>query len=64
MELIGKHFIYKHAAGETLYVVSKPHRDSGYFECIAYKPISGSHHFIGSIQIFPTGYIKDRIFSF
>ena len=49
---IGETFDVHHAAGVTRYRVARPHRDAGYFECVAVAGLSGSHHFIGSIEIF------------
>jgi hypothetical protein len=50
--LIGTRFDHCHAAGVTRYQVDRPHRDAGYYECVAIRAVSGSHHFIGSIQVF------------
>lgn len=48
---IGNEFKLEHAAGVTLFKVDRPHRDYGYFECVAVAGLSGTHHFIGSIQV-------------
>ena len=50
--IIGQRFNHPHAAGVTRYQVDRPHRDAGYFQCVAIRGVEGSHHFIGSIQVF------------
>lgn len=50
--LVGERFNWQHAAGVTRFQVDRPHRDAGYFECVAVRGVSGAHHFIGSIQVF------------
>lgn len=60
-ELIGHIFDLRHAAGITRYRVMREHRDYGYFECVAVGAISGTHHFIGSIQIFSRSDIQERM---
>ena len=52
MTLLGQRFNRVHAAGVTRYQVDREHRDFGYFECVAIRGLSGTHHFIGSIQVF------------
>lgn len=49
---LGQRFNHRHAAGVTRYQVDREHRDSGYYECVAVRGVSGTHHFIGSIQVF------------
>lgn len=50
--LIGVEFDVRHGAGVTTYRVIRRHRDAGYFECEAVDGVFGSHHFLGSIQVF------------
>lgn len=57
----GTLFNYRHAAGVTQYRVVRRHRDCGFFECVSHKGISGSHHFIGSIQVFERKQIEESI---
>ena len=59
--LIGSTFLYKHGGGVTEYRVTRPHRDLGYYECVATRAISGTHHFLGSIQIFRAQDIRARL---
>ena len=48
----GTLFDHRHAAGVTQFRVARPHRDCGFFECVAHKAVEGTPHFLGSIQIF------------
>ena len=50
--LLDAEFVVSHAAGATRYRVARRHRDVGYFECIAIAAVRGTHHFLGSIQVF------------
>lgn len=50
--LLGQRFNWHHAAGVTRYQVDRPHRDVGYYECVAVRGVSGAHHGIGGIQVF------------
>lgn len=50
--ILGQRFNHRHAAGVTRYQIDRPHRDAGYFECVAVRAVSGTHHFIGSVQVF------------
>lgn len=52
VDLFGREFDHHHAAGVTRYRVLRGHRDSGYYECVAVMGVSGTHHFVGSIQVF------------
>lgn len=52
MSLLGQRFNHRHAAGVTRYQVDRAHRHSGMFECVAIRAVEGTHHFIGSIQVF------------
>lgn len=56
--MIGTEFDYRHAAGTTRYRVDRQHRDAGYWECVATKAVSGTHTFIGGIDVFSTSEIK------
>jgi hypothetical protein len=56
--LLGARFNRTHAAGVTRYQVDREHRDFGYFECVAIRGVSGTHHFIGSIQVFSVADIE------
>lgn len=51
-KLLGQRFNYEHGGGVTRYQVDRAHRTAGFYECVAVRAISGSHHFIGSIQAF------------
>lgn len=50
--LVGSLFDHEHAAGVTRFKVVRRHRDAGYFECVAKEGVSGTHHFIGGVQVF------------
>jgi hypothetical protein len=50
--LLGQRFDIRHAAGVTRYQVDRAHRHSGSYECVAIRGVEGTHHFIGSIQVF------------
>lgn len=50
--LLGQRFNHQHGGGVTRYQVDRPHRTLGFYECVAVRAVSGSHHFIGSIQAF------------
>ena len=50
--ILGQRFNHRHAAGVTRYQIDRAHRDAGYFECVAIRGVSGTHHFIGTIQVF------------
>lgn len=54
----GEEFAVHHAAGITLYRVLRRHRDAGYWECQSIRGISGTHHQIGTLQIFGTTAIQ------
>ena len=56
--MVGTEFDYLHAAGTTRYRVSKRHRDCGYWECVSVEAVEGTHHFLGSINVFSTGEIN------
>lgn len=60
-ELIGQRFNVTHAAGVTRYQVDRPHRDVGYFECVAIRGVSGTHHFVGGIQIMSEADIRKAL---
>lgn len=57
----GLRFNVSHAAGVTRYQVDRPHRHSGMYECVAIRAVSGTHHFIGSIQVFSRQEIERAI---
>jgi hypothetical protein len=61
MTLLGQRFNVKHAAGVTRFQVNRAHRDAGYFECVAVRGVSGTHHFIGSIQVFSRSDIEQAM---
>lgn len=50
--LLGQRFDHRHAAGVTRYQIDRAHRDAGYYECVSVRGVSGTHHFIGGIQVF------------
>ena len=56
--LLGQRFNHRHAAGVTRSQVDREHRDSGWFECVAIRGVSGTHHFIGSLQFFERAEIE------
>ncbi|HMN09345.1 MAG TPA: hypothetical protein PKC83_11215 [Gemmatimonadaceae bacterium] len=51
-KLLGQRFDWTHAAGVTRYQVDREHRNAGHYECVSVRGISGSHHMVGSIQVF------------
>lgn len=57
----GLRFNVHHAAGVTRYQVDRAHRDAGLYECVAIRAVSGTHHFIGSIQVFSRQEIERAI---
>lgn len=57
----GLRFNVSHAAGVTRYQVDRPHRHAGMYECVAIRAVSGTHHFIGSIQVFSRQEIERAI---
>ena len=59
--LLGERFNHRHAAGVTRYQVDRAHRHSGAFECVAVRGVEGTHHFIGSIQVFSRQEIERAI---
>lgn len=59
--LLGQRFNHRHAAGVTRYQVDRAHRNAGYFECVAIRGVEGTHHFIGSIQVFSSADIEAAI---
>lgn len=50
-QIEGQKFIHKHAAGETEFTVLRPHRNVGYYECVASRCVSGTHSDIGHLWI-------------
>lgn len=50
--LLGQRFDHQHGAGVTRFQVDREHRTPGYYECVAVRGVSGTHHFVGSIQVF------------
>lgn len=50
--VLGVRFNLRHEAEVTRYQVDRAHRSAGYYECVAIRGVSGTHHFIGSIQVF------------
>lgn len=61
MDLIGQSFNLTHGGGITTYRVSRAHCDAGYFECVAVAAVSGSHHFLGGIEIMSRQTIESLI---
>ncbi len=61
MTLIGERFDHPHAAGVTRFQVDRAHRDAGYFECVAVRAVSGTHHFIGGICVFSRAEIEKAL---
>lgn len=62
--LIGLEFNERHGAGVTRYRVNRAHRDAGYFECVAVDGVEGTHHFLGSIQVFSRQDIESKVCRF
>ena len=62
--LIGLEFNERHGAGVTRYRVNQRHRDAGYFECVAVDGVEGTHHFLGSIQVFSRRDIESKVARF
>ena len=61
MVLIGERFNHKHAAGITRYQVDRAHRHSGMFECVSIRGVEGTHHMVGSIQVFSRQEIENAL---
>ena len=59
--LLGQRFNHKHGGGTTRYQVDRAHRHSGAYECVAVRAVEGTHHFIGSIQVFSRQEIERAI---
>ena len=62
--LIGLEFNVQHGGGVTTYRVMRRHRDAGYFECEAVDGVSGTHHFLGSLEIFSRRDIESEVYRF
>ena len=58
---IGQEFNVVHAAGITRYRIERRYRQWGYFECVGIQAVSGTHHFLGSLQIFSQAAIEEAI---
>lgn len=61
--LLGQRFNIRHAAGVTRYQVDRAHRHSGMFECVAIRGVEGTHHFVGSIQVFSRQEVENALIS-
>ena len=59
--LLGQLFNHIHAGGVTRFQVDRRHRDAGYYECVAVRAVSGTHHFIGGINVFSRTEILARL---
>lgn len=55
--ILGARFNERHAAGVTRYQVDRRHMNPGFYECVAVRGVEGTHHFIGSIQVFSRSHI-------